>query len=593
MTASSISKPPSLFFWCSNRPDFHEVVEDTTSQLEGAFALVFKSNHYPHQLVATRRGSPLLVGIKPNLEVSCGQLPAMIQVHKMEARRPYDEADESQLLATSAATTATTATTAPSTTTAAVAAGPDIIDLGASGAGKAGGSLANRVPSVSEYGVGEPVEYFFASDASAIVEHTKKIVYLEDEDIASIKDGRINIHRSKLRSGQVPQTREIKTVEIELQEIMKGKFSHFMVKEIYEQPESTTNTMRGRLRPDAAAAAAGGSQVVLGGLKEHIASMKRCRRLLFIACGTSYNSAIATRQFLEESTLLPVVCDIASDFLDRQCPIFRDDVCFFISQSGETADTLAALRYCKARGALIVGITNTVGSSISRESDCGVHANAGPEIGVASTKAYTSQVLVMILFGLTMSEDQVSAQPRRAEVIQALQELPGKIQQMIEMDDAIKLAAARFTNAENLLIMGRGYSFANCLEGALKIKELTYIHAEGILAGELKHGPLALVDSDMPIIMLLMRDSSYTKSINALEQIVARGGRPLVICPEGDIPTVGGADAFDAIEVPSTADCLACVLSIIPLQLLSYHIACAKGLDVDCPRNLAKSVTVE
>jgi len=451
------------------------------------------------------------------------------------------------------------------------------------------------VPSVSEYGVGEPVEYFFASDASAIIEHTKKIVYLEDEDIASVQDGRISIHRSKLRSGQVPQTREIKTVEIELQEIMKGKFDHFMMKEIYEQPDSTTNTMRGRLRPAAAAATAAGSdsQVVLGGLKEHITSMKRCRRLLFIACGTSYNSAIATRQFLEESTELPVVCDIASDFLDRQCPVFRDDVCFFISQSGETADTLAALRYCKSRGAMIVGITNTVGSSISRESDCGVHANAGPEIGVASTKAYTSQVIVMILFGLTMSEDRVSEQPRRAEVIKALQELPDKIRSLLEMDDKIKLAAAKFTNAENLLIMGRGYSFANCLEGALKIKELTYIHAEGILAGELKHGPLALVDSDMPIIMLLMRDGSYTKSINALEQIVARGGRPLVICPQGDIPEVGGVDAFDAIEVPSTADCLQCVLSIVPLQLLSYHIACAKGLDVDCPRNLAKSVTVE
>lgn len=291
-------------------------------------------------------------------------------------------------------------------------------------------------------------------------------------------------------------------------------------------------------------------------------------------------------------TELPVIVDIASDFLDRSCPIFRDDVCFFISQSGETADTLSALRYCKAKGALTVGITNTVGSTISRETECGVHINAGPEIGVASTKAYTSQILTLIMFGLMVSSDSISKQQRHREVIDALRVLPEKIREVLEMNDTIKKLAEPLTKETSLLVMGRGYNFANCLEGALKIKELTYMHSEGILAGELKHGPLALVDDNMPILMIIMRDRTYEKSQNALQQIVARSGRPIVICPKGDQPEAAGVK-LPTIEVPQLVDCLQSVITVLPLQLLSYHIATQKGYDVDCPRNLAKSVTVE
>merc|ERR1711877_83092 len=272
-----------------------------------------------------------------------------------------------------------------------------------------------------------------------------------------------------------------------------------------------------------------------------------------IACGTSYHSAIASRQLLEELTELPVMVDLASDFLDRNTPVFRDDVCFFISQSGETADTLGALRYCKSRGALIIGITNTVGSTICRESHSGVHINAGPEIGVASTKAYTSQVLCLIMFALVMCEE--------------------------------------LYEKRSLLIMGRGFNYATCLEGALKVKELTYMHSEGIQAGELKHGPLALVDSTVPIIMCIMRDHVFTKCMNALQQVTAREGKPILIVEEGDTETCKWAE--HSLEVPRAVDALQGVLTVIPLQLLSYHLAVLRGCNVDCPRNLAKSVTVE
>eukprot|EP00041_Stephanoeca_diplocostata_P023095 m.561360 g.561360 ORF g.561360 m.561360 type:complete len:710 (+) comp22216_c0_seq1:110-2239(+) len=543
--------------------DFAHLVEEVISQLEGSFALVFKSSHFPGEAVATRRGSPLLVGIKHESEKRAA---AAIPV------TPYKEPQGS------------------------------IIGDNVGGDEPYVPMPVNvqRIHSFTNLAASEePVEFYLASDASAIIEHTKKVVYLEDEDVAHITGGRMNMSRAEGRRG-FGGTREIKTVELELQEIMKGSYEHYMLKEIYEQPESAMNTLRGRVRfhTDADPPAEEGNSrvgtVLLGGLANHIKTIKRCRRLLFIACGTSYNSAIAARQWLEETTELAVVVDIASDFLDRRCPIFRDDVCFFISQSGETADTLAALRYCKERGALLVGITNTVGSSISRETDCGVHVNAGPEIGVASTKAYTSQVIVLVLFGLMMCEDRLSMQQRRDEVLLALKDLPEKIKEVLKLDDKIKALAESYAAAENLLIMGRGFNFANCLEGALKIKELAYIHAEGILAGELKHGPLALIDEHMPIIMMIMQDSALAKSLNALEQIVARRGRPLIICPTDNVPQPQDTSvALPVLEVPASADCLQCIMSIIPLQLLSYHLACAKGYDVDCPRNLAKSVTVE
>ncbi|XP_015589581.1 glutamine--fructose-6-phosphate aminotransferase [isomerizing] 2 isoform X1 [Cephus cinctus] len=531
---------------------FRELVEQVVQQLEGAFALCFKSKYFPGECVATRRGSPLLVGIKTKTRLATDHVPILYGKDDLP-RSPKDSDAASQDHRPHGRTT----------------------DL----------PVIPRSDSTSEFQPLEDkeVEYFFASDASAVIEHTNRVIFLEDDDVAAVKEGALSIHRLR-RCMDDPHAREITTLKMEIQQIMKGNYEYFMQKEIFEQPESVVNTMRGRLNFQ-------DNSVTLGGIKDYIPEIKRCRRLMLIGCGTSYHSAIATRQLLEELTELPVMVELASDFLDRNTPVFRDDVCFFISQSGETADTLMALRYCKSRGALIVGITNTVGSSICRESHCGVHINAGPEIGVASTKAYTSQFISLVMFALVMSEDRISLGTRRQEIIEGLKNLDNQIREVLKLDDKVKELAKSLFQHKSLLIMGRGYNFATCMEGALKVKELTYMHSEGIMAGELKHGPLALVDDSMPVIMIVMRDPVYVKCMNALQQVTAREGRPIVICEERDQDTISFADRV--LEVPKTVDCLQGVLTVIPMQLLSFHIAVLRGCNVDCPRNLAKSVTVE
>ncbi|XP_069799203.1 glutamine--fructose-6-phosphate aminotransferase [isomerizing] 1 isoform X1 [Dendropsophus ebraccatus] len=530
---------------------FATLVERVIQQLEGAFALVFKSVHYPGQAVGTRRGSPLLMGVRSEHKLSTDHIPILY--------RSVSQSNDYPLEGISI-----------------------VLDEGLE---KKGSCTMARVDSTTcLFPVDEKaVEYYFASDASAVIEHTNRVIYLEDDDVAAVVDGRLSIHRIK-RSAEDHPARAIQTLQMELQQIMKGNFSSFMQKEIFEQPESVVNTMRGRVNFD-------DLTVNLGGLKDHMKEIQRCRRLILIACGTSYHAGVATRQILEELTELPVMVELASDFLDRNTPVFRDDVCFFISQSGETADTLLALRYCKERGALTVGITNTVGSSISRETDCGVHINAGPEIGVASTKAYTSQFVSLVMFALMVCDDRISMQDRRKQIMHGLKMLPDNIKEVLSLDDEIQKLAAELYQQKSVLIMGRGYHYATCLEGALKIKEITYMHSEGILAGELKHGPLALVDKLMPVIMIIMRDHAYTKCQNALQQVVARQGRPVVICDKEDTETINTIKR--TIKVPHTVDCLQGVLSVIPLQLLAFHLAVLRGYDVDCPRNLAKSVTVE
>lgn len=512
---------------------FRECVEMAIQQLEGAFSLAFMSTNYPGECVVSRRGSPLLIGVKSKAKLSTDHIPVLYS----KDHRGY---------------------------------------LGSS----------QRTDNTTEFhpiGPEKEAEYFFASDASAVIEHTNQVIFLEDDDVASVYNGTLNIHRVS-RGIDEATTREVITLKTEIQQIMKGDYSSFMQKEIFEQPESVVNTMRGRVNfVD--------NTVILGGIKDFMVEIRRCRRLLFIACGTSFHSAVATRQLIEELTELPVMVELASDFLDRQTPIFRDDVCFFISQSGETADTLMALRYCKQRGSLIVGITNTVGSSICRESHCGVHINAGPEIGVASTKAYTSQFISLVMFALVMCEDRISMQGRRNDIIQGLKNLPDQIKEVLKMDEQIQRLAQELYQQKSLLVMGRGYNFATCLEGALKIKELTYMHSEGIMAGELKHGPLALVDKAMPVLMVVTRDKVYPKCVNALQQVKARHGEPIIICNCGDTETIN--QATKCIEVPLAIDCLQGILTIIPMQLLSLHIAQLRKCDVDCPRNLAKSVTVE
>ncbi|XP_041121857.1 glutamine--fructose-6-phosphate aminotransferase [isomerizing] 2-like isoform X1 [Polyodon spathula] len=552
--------------WESEYVSFSSLVERVIQQLEGAFALVFKSIHYPGEAIATRRGSPLLIGVRSKSDLSTEEIP--ITYNNTFPKSVFSDIP--------------------------------LKVYDAAGSQESGASIghfkhennekdANRKQRLDSltclYSVGDlkAVEYYFASDASAIIEHTNKVIYLEDDDIAAVGEGKLSIHRINRLAGDDP-SRAIQTLQMEMQQIMKGNFKAFMQKEIFEQPESVVNTMRGRVCFE-------NNTVILGGLKDHLKEIKRCRRLIVIGCGTSFHAAVATRQILEELTELPVMVELASDFLDRNTPVFRDDVCFFISQSGETADTLMALRYCKDRGALTVGVTNTVGSSICRETSCGIHINAGPEIGVASTKAYTSQFVALVMFGLMMSEDRISLQKRRLEIISSLQALPGQIKAVLALDSKIKELADELYKQRSLLVMGRGFNYATCLEGALKIKEITYMHSEGILAGELKHGPLALIDKHMPVIMIIVRDACYSKCQNALQQVIARQGCPIIICSEDDPESM--KNAYKTIEIPHTVDCLQGILSVIPLQLMSFHLAVLRGYDVDCPRNLAKSVTVE
>uniref|UniRef100_A0A667FJ94 glutamine--fructose-6-phosphate transaminase (isomerizing) n=1 Tax=Lynx canadensis TaxID=61383 RepID=A0A667FJ94_LYNCA len=499
---------------------FSTLVERVIQQLEGAFALVFKSIHYPGEAVATRRGSPLLIGVRSKYKLSTEQIPILYRTRNFENVKKICKTRMKRLDS-----------------------------------------------STCLHAVGDKaVEFFFASDASAIIEHTNRVIFLEDDDIAAVADGKLSIHRVK-RSASDDPSRAIQTLQMELQQIMKGNFSAFMQKEIFEQPESVFNTMRGRVNFET-------NTVLLGGLKDHLKEIRRCRRLIVIGCGTSYHAAVATRQVLEELTELPVMVELASDFLDRNTPVFRDDVCFFISQSGETADTLLALRYCKDRGALTVGVTNTVGSSISRETDCGVHINAGPEIGLRPD----GQFISLVMFGLMMSEDRISLQNRRREIIHGLQSLPGLIKEVLSLDEKIHDLALELYTQRSLLVMGRGYNYATCLEGALKIKEITYMHSEGILAGELKHGPLALIDKQMPVIMVIMKDPCFAKCQNALQQVTARQGRPIILCSRDD--TESSKFAYKTIELPHTVDCLQGILSVIPLQLLSFHLAVLRGYDV-------------
>ena len=533
---------------------FTALIKSVIMELEGAFAFVFKSIHFPDEVVIARRGSPVLIGVKTEKKLKVDFVDVEFS-------------------------------------------GPESTEAGAGAADATGGSLVVPVAApggklvrsqsrafLSDDGMPQPIEFFIASDAAAIVEHTKRVLYLEDNDIAHIAEGEFHIHRLRKDDG-VSAIRAIETLEIELAAIMKGQFDHFMQKEIYEQPESVVNTMRGRVNFDTHA-------INLGGLKAYLSVIRRCRRMVFVACGTSYHSCLATRSIFEELTEIPVSIELASDFLDRKTPIFRDDVCVFVSQSGETADTILAMRYCLERGALNVGIVNVVGSSISRESHCGIHINAGPEIGVASTKAYTSQYIALIMMAIQLSEDRISFTTRRNAIIDGLHELPGQIKQILQHDKEYqKIAQNTLGKERSLLIMGRGYQHATCLEAALKIKELTYMHSEGILAGELKHGPLALIDENMPVILIMTQDSLYPKVRSALEQVTARKGAPIIIANDTDRSLDG--EEHRVIRVPKTVDCLQGLLNIIPLQLLSYHMAVSLGLNVDMPRNLAKSVTVE
>lgn len=530
---------------------FPRLVMHLMHAIDGAYALLLRSTAFPNELVACKVGSPLVLGLRPAVNDEIAVIKSSItQKDNPSPRR-------SRL-------------------------------------------HSNGAPYNSSHDY-EKAEYFFSSDASAIVEHTDKVVYFEDNDLAHVSDdGHLQMFNfGESHSRSIVSNRSIATLDMELEHIMKGSYPHFMLKEIYEQPESLLQTMRGRvLQSDTVNDILGRNHtdVHLGGISERLGDFRRSSRIIFVACGTSFHSCVAARQVMEELTELPVSIELASDFLDRETPLFRSDVCVFVSQSGETADTLAALRYAKKCQALTVGVVNVVGSSIARLTDCGVHLNAGAEIGVASTKAYTSQIIVIVIIALQLSIDSRAKQGRRAEIHEALVELPKLVRKTLEtLDKQMKVIAERLKDNTSILLFGRGYHYATCMEGALKIKELSYIHTEGIHAGELKHGPLALVDENMPIILFAGKDSCSEKVQNALHQVTARGGiaNMMIIGTEGDKEIEQFGDRAELILVPETVDCLQCVLGIIPMQLLSYHLAVARGLNVDQPRSLAKSVTVE
>lgn len=545
-------------------PDFHELTKQVLQELDGSYGLLCRSSIYPNEVIATRKGSPLLIGVKSEKKLKVDFVDVEFPDTEQHPDVPLHSTHENSLMG-----------------------GTERSLLPIAG----NESILRRSQSrafLSEDGSPSPIEFFVSSDPSAVIKHTKKVLFLEDDDIAHIYDGELHIHRARKELG-ASAIRSIHTLEMELAEIMKGPYKHFMQKEIYEQPESTLNTMRGRI--DFAE-----NSVMLGGLKSWLPSVRRARRLIMIACGTSYHSCLATRAIFEELSEIPVSVELASDFLDRRCPIFRDDVCIFVSQSGETADTMLALNYCMERGALTVGVVNSVGSSISRVTHCGVHINAGPEIGVASTKAYTSQYIALVMIALSLSDDRVSKIERRKEIIQGLRNIPQQIKQVLELEPKIKkLCSNELKSQKSLLVLGRGYQFASALEGALKIKEISYTHSEGVLAGELKHGVLALVDENLPIIAFGTRDSLFPKVVSSIEQVTARKGRPIIICNENDEVWTSKSvnNNLITLEVPQTVDCLQGLLNIIPLQLTSYWLAVNNGIDVDFPRNLAKSVTVE
>ncbi len=439
--------------------------------------------------------------------------------------------------------------------------------------------VAARKGSPLVLGIGDN-ENFVASDVSAIIAHTKQVVYLEDGELVEVyKD-----HFCAKTIADNNIEKEVHEISMTLDEIDKSGYAHFMLKEIMEQPDSIENSMRGRLLIDE-----GTSK--LGGLSYVIEKLANSKRIIISACGTSWHAGLVGEYMFEEFAQIPTEVEYASEFRYRNPIINKDDAIFFISQSGETADTLAALREAKIRGALVLGICNVVGSSIARESMAGVYTHAGPEIGVASTKAFTSQLVVLALISLLVSRKRQMSMEEGLEIVKELEKIPSKISQILTLNDEIEKIATEFKDAKNFLYLGRGYNFPVALEGALKLKEISYIHAEGYPAAEMKHGPIALIDENMPAVFIAPKDATYEKIISNIEEVKARKGKIIAIASENDRNIDQLVDY--SIKVPETIKMLTPILTVIPLQLLAYHIAVKKGLNVDQPRNLAKSVTVE
>lgn len=425
-------------------------------------------------------------------------------------------------------------------------------------------------------------EFFLASDASPIIEYTDKVAYLEDGSIAVMKRGE-NLKVVDILNRELFQ--KIQTVDLNLGQIEKGGYPHFMLKEIFEQPECLTNCMRGRINVEA-------TNVTLSAVIDYKERLLAAKRIIIVACGTSWHAGLIGKQIIESLCRIPVEVEYASEFRYRNPVVTDNDVVIAISQSGETADTLAAVKLAKQHGAFIYGICNAIGSSIPRATDTGSYIHVGPEIGVASTKAFTGQVIVLTMLALALAKEKHTIdEDVYTKIVKGLSNIPEKMKETLKLNDRISRLSRIFTYARNFLYLGRGYSYPVALEGALKLKEISYIHAEGYPAAEMKHGPIALIDSDMPVVVIATRNAMYEKVLSNIQEIKARKGKVIALVSKGDETISKIAD--EVIELPDTEECLEPLLATIPLQLLAYHIAVCKGKNVDQPRNLAKSVTVE
>jgi glucosamine--fructose-6-phosphate aminotransferase (isomerizing) len=424
-------------------------------------------------------------------------------------------------------------------------------------------------------------EYFIASDASPIAEYTDRVIYLNNDDIALIRRDELVLKNLASDATQV----NIKTLDLDISEMEKQGYEHYMLKEIFEQPRSIQDTFRGRIMPDT-------GEIRLGGLLDVKDQLVHAKRMVVIACGTSWHAGLVGEYLIEDLARIPVEVEYASEFRYRNPMIGPDDVVLAISQSGETADTLAAIQLAKEAGALVIGICNVAGSSISRETHAGVYTHAGIEIGVASTKAFTAQVTVLTMMAMMIGKEKgLLSEERFGHLIGELNEIPGKIEKILEQNEEFRRIAEIYKDATNALYLGRGVSFPVALEGALKLKEISYIHAEGYPAAEMKHGPIALIDENMPVVFIATKDGSYDKIVSNIQEVKARNGIVIAIVTEGDDTIKGMAD--HVIEIPQTDESLVSLTSVVPLQLIAYHIALMRGCNVDQPRNLAKSVTVE
>lgn len=441
--------------------------------------------------------------------------------------------------------------------------------------------IAARKSSPLVIGIGEG-EFFIGSDASPIIEFTKKVVYLDDEEIAIIKRSE---EPKIVTISNIEHTPKVKELEMNLSQLERGGYPHFMLKEIFEQPETLKSCMSGRINIE-------GTHVTLSGIIDHKDKFTNARRIIIIACGTSWHAGLIGEYLFEEFCRIPVEVEYASEFRYRNPVICPDDIVIAISQSGETADSLAAIDLARKAGAFVYGVCNVVGSSIPRNTDSGSYTHCGHEIGVASTKAFTAQVTVLTMMALAIAKEKRTIPDNKyLKVIKELQSIPAKIEHALTLNDKIKELSLIFTYAQNFIYLGRGYNYPIALEGALKLKEISYIHAEGYPAAEMKHGPIALIDNEMPIVTIATHSAIYEKVVSNIQEIKARKGRVIAIINEGDETMKALADHY--IEIPATEECLDPLLTSIPLQLLAYHIAVNKNRDVDMPRNLAKSVTVE